>query len=93
MRIFTSENSLAIIAVVLTLLLIAIGVFEYQTKDTGPNASERDTAPKRYTLIQGRHLAQFNGLQDCDASKQHYLDRQQDKPKDNQLVLCVAAGK
>ncbi len=80
-------------AVVFTLLLIAIGVFEYQTKDIGLNAPERDTSPRRYTLIQGKHLAQFNSLQDCDASKQRYLDRQHDDSKDNQLALCVAAGK
>lgn len=93
MRIFTSENSLAVMAVVLTLLLIALGVFKYQTKDFRPNASEADAAPGGYALIQGKILEQLNSFQDCDASKQRYLDRQQDKPKDDRLVLCVAMGK
>ena len=44
MRIFTSENSLAVMALVFTLLLIALGVFEYQTKDFRLNASEADAA-------------------------------------------------
>ena len=93
MRIFTSENSLAIMAVVFTLLLIALGVFEYQTKDFRLNAFEADAAPGEYVLIQGKILAQLNSPQDCDASKERYLDRQQDKPKDDRLVLCVVMSK
>lgn len=93
MRIFTSENSLAIMALVFTLLLVALGVFEYQTKDFRLNASEANAAPGGYVLIQGKILAQLSSLKDCDASKQRYLDRQQDKPTDDQLVLCVVMEK